>query len=330
MSLGAGLSGPHVEVKRHDPVEQQVASIWRRRLAWSGAADRLKARITRARATTLILTIAGAVLATAAATVLRGSKLSVPSAVLGAATLAIASYVTSRVLTSEAIRAWTRARSVSEAIKAEVWKLRASVEPYVGPEAPRRLNEEVHRIEKQALDLERHLAEVELPSGSRPPPAMSPAEWINNRVIEQSEGYYRPSARQLARRLRTLRGVEIALGLFATAASAIVAWFTGQKDQVPQSIGIGVGQWVAVLTTIGGSLTAHIAANRYDFLVMSYYATARRLDQLLEDWRALGAPNDPARWSEFVHNCEAAISIENEGWLAKSAQEKPEERKAEA
>ncbi len=66
-----------------------------------------------------------------------------------------------------------------------------------------------------------------------------------------------------------------------------------------------------------------MAASRYDFLVMSYHATARRLEDLVNDWRSDGAPTDPAAWSAFVRACEDAISVENESWLAKWAEQQP-------
>ena len=89
---------------------------------------------------------------------------------------------------------------------------------------------------------------------------------------------------------------------------------------------IDFSAWVAVVTTLGTALAAHVAANRYDFIVMSYTGTALRLEDLVAEWRSRPArPGgaDVAAWSAFVKLCEQAISIENESWLAKFAEDKP-------
>lgn len=310
-----------------DPVEEEVASIWRRRVAWSRAADALKARLERARTAALALAVLGAVLETAAATLPLG-WLRPWSAGVGAAALAAGTFLTARLVTAEAVRAWTRARSVSEGIKAEVYAFRAGAAPYAGPGAPRALAAQVHAIEDGARDLERHVAEIAVAvADARPPPALAPDDYVAQRVVRQADEHYRRKARALAGRLRALRGIELGLGLAATIAGAAAAAAYGGGAPPPAgSTGGAMGAWVAVLTTVGGAIAAHVAAARHDFLVMSYHATARRLDALVEAWRADGAPTDAPRWSDFVHGCERAISIENESWLAKWAEQAPERR----
>jgi hypothetical protein len=80
--------------------------------------------------------------------------------------------------------------------------------------------------------------------------------------------------------------------------------------------------WVAVMTTIGVAITAHLAAGRFDDLVTTYLATADRLKSLRNQWldaRQHGVPQDT---NEFIRQCEAAISVENQGWMAKFLQSK--------
>ncbi|HET6438306.1 MAG TPA: DUF4231 domain-containing protein [Anaeromyxobacter sp.] len=314
-----------------DPHEELLESLWRRRLAWSTAAGKLKSRLAAARIWGLTLSSSGAALTAAAITVVP-EQARAPCAVLGAVLLAVATLVTKQLVTVDAVRAWTRARSVSEALKAEVWLYRARADRYGGPDAAQRLSDETQKIENQALDLERYLAAVELPAqlpdSKRPPPPMSQEEWVKARVLGQAEGYYRQAARAMARRLAVFRGVEFGLGLFAAASGAAVAWLSSQGDASLHRASTPLAPWVAVLTTIGGAIAAHIAASRYDFLVMSYHATARRLESLVERWRSVGAPGEGKGWSEFVNACEAAISVENEGWLAKWGEQEPEVKSA--
>jgi hypothetical protein len=71
----------------------------------------------------------------------------------------------------------------------------------------------------------------------------------------------------------------------------------------------GLAAWVPVVTTIATSVTAA----RYDHLVIEYLRTAQRLQHLRQDHLANPASNPAA----FIDACEAAISVENQGWMAR-------------
>jgi hypothetical protein len=58
-----------------------------------------------------------------------------------------------------------------------------------------------------------------------------------------------------------------------------------------------------------------VEASRYDFLVMTYRATARRLRNEMTRAGTFTAPSP--EWSVFVNRCEAIIADENSNWLAK-------------
>jgi hypothetical protein len=75
--------------------------------------------------------------------------------------------------------------------------------------------------------------------------------------------------------------------------------------------------WVPVVTTVAAAVTTHIGAQRYEILIVSYDATARRLSTLRDQWlnakREAGKPLDA---EAFVLKCEQVISSENQGWMA--------------
>jgi biopolymer transport protein ExbB/TolQ len=306
--------------------ETLLAEIWRRRIAWSRAADKLKTRITYARVAALVLSAAGAVAEMIAATFLSD----VPHwrtgfAGLGAVLLGSATYVTARLLTVDAIRAWTRARSVSEAIKAEIYTFCAQANPYTSTDAFDVLLEKTNAVQANARDLERYVAAVET-GATTPPPVMSQGEYIAKRVQQQINGYYRTTARRYARRLAVFRGAEFCLGLIGTVLGTL-ATFMSSQEAVHGTSNTSVSAWVAVVTTLGAALAAHVAANRYDFLVMSYFGTARRLEDLVNKWLSVPADRKSSgAWTEFVSACENAISVENESWLAKWMEKDPSEK----
>jgi hypothetical protein len=72
----------------------------------------------------------------------------------------------------------------------------------------------------------------------------------------------------------------------------------------------------AVLTTLGALVLARIEALRYDFLVSTFRATARRLEDALSDVKALPPAPSP-EWSAFVERCKSIIAAENSSWAAR-------------
>ncbi|HEV8389753.1 MAG TPA: DUF4231 domain-containing protein [Dongiaceae bacterium] len=302
--------------------EEVVTKIWKRGLAWSRAADKLKARVVYARISALALSASGAVLETVAATLLAEQPdARTWCAAVGAVLLAIATFVTARLLTVDAVRAWTRLRSVSEAIKAEVYIFRAKAAPYIEDDALDKLRDKTNETQAAAQDLERHVAGMVV-GAEAPPPMLTHDDYIAGRVEQQIEGFYRKKATQYAHRLTALRAGEFVLGLAGTTLGALAAVISSHETS-PSASDAGIGAWVAVLTTLGAALAAHIAANRYDFLVVSYYGTARRLEDLVIKWRSHPDTGGADAWSTFVNACEDAISVESESWVAKWMEKEP-------
>lgn len=281
-----------------------------RQAVWSATADHLKKSYDRARQTTFVLSIIAALLASVASQ-LEGNPrlyLSVASAVL----LGIVSFLSARLLNSTRAAAWVRARAASEALKREGFRFAAGATPY-DDTALRdgRLNEEREKIE---LDVEDLLGEVAPPSGngSVPRVPLPPAEYIDRRVRGQIT-FYESRAHRSAGAARALRAAEFGLSLIAAVITAAVG--VASKDLIP-GLRFDFVALTAVLTTIAGAILAHIEASRYDFLVMTYRAAARRLRNELAR-RGDEATATPVAWSAFVDGCEAIVAEENGGWVAK-------------
>jgi hypothetical protein len=102
------------------------------------------------------------------------------------------------------------------------------------------------------------------------------------------------------------------LGLLAVFVAAIAG--AVPATEVPELSALS--PWVAVITTAGVAVTAHIAATRYDYQEMVYFSTGNRLKGIRDEW--LSAPDylEPDRIAKFVDDVEHAISTENESWLA--------------
>lgn len=280
---------------------------WQRQSVWSQAAGALKVGRSRIWGFRLSLTVAAAALA------LAGSQLKTASAAASAA-LAIAAAIAMATVgllrgrqSAEQVRQWTRARSVSEALKTEVLVFLTNTGAYEGLDRERRLDAEVQRLEHEASDLQRFTDGVQ--PRVRPLPAVRDvASYLDLRVREsQLEGYYEPKARLMRQRLRAAKTVEVTLALLAAGLAALAA------------LSVSVSAWAAVATTASAAMAAYVAGQRYEFLWIEYSRTASQLRRLLDrrtapDGRELSGP-------ELVAECEQVISVQNQAWMAKWGEE---------
>jgi hypothetical protein len=257
----------------------------------------------------LVLTVIGAALETLAASVsgeVGGVSLQTLAAGSGAVAFALVPFLSRSFLSPDDTRKWLRARSVSEGIKSEIYTFRAGAAPYDGADALAALQLKVRGIQDSARDIERERTLAG--TRTRPaPPALTPDKYLDSRVHQQINEYYRPKARENARLAQTFQTAGIVLAGIAAVLSGIVTVSGGKA----------LGSWIAVLTTVGGSVAAYAAGNRYDFQTSTFAATARQLEDLANAWTASAKPFPSKEWSELVRGCEDAISAENRGWMAK-------------
>jgi hypothetical protein len=289
------------------PVIPAAEWAWQRQSIWSQTADKLKAGADRSWKFRLALTVAAAALA------LAGSQLktvsfpaSIVLAVVAALAMAAVGLLRGRQ-NAEQVRRWTRARSVSEAIKTEVFLFLSRSGIYDGPDRDRRLEAEVQRLEQEAGDLQRYTGEMH--AKERPLPAVHDVDSYLEVRVRQSQlaGYYKPKARLMRLRLRELKAVEVTLALVAAALAAVAA------------VSPSVGAWVAVATTAGGAVAAYVASARYESLWIEYSRTASELQRLLD--RRTASDGRTLSGSELAGECEQVISVQNQAWMAKWGEE---------
>jgi hypothetical protein len=282
-----------------------VEELWREQSLWSRTANRMKQRIERARMVALVLVVVVAVLGTTAGA-LAGMTPVLARVLAGLAAGAAAVLPMLRpAWTGVQLRDWTRARSISEALKSDVYLWLARAGDYRADPNAERLREATDRLRVDAADLLRHRQGIE--PEQRPLPAVhDPQSYFAVRVQAQISRYYQPKADQLATRLRRFRVLEIALG----AVSAVLGGAAAL-------VGASFASWIAVLATIGTALATHAAAGRFEFQLIEFLRTAERLRQL--DRAATGASPDVI--AELAVRAEDVISVENQGWMAKLAED---------
>jgi hypothetical protein len=224
-----------------------LETAWNKQYVWSRTANALKSKLNRARVAALSLTIAGAVLTTTAEQLANGrSTTATALAVVGAVAVGAAPLALG-LANSTAVRDWTRARAVSESLKAETYTYAAGVAPYRGPNRAIELVERVAKVSQMAEDLLRYAPRVK--AVSRELPAVRDVStYIEHRVDAQIK-WYRDKARRLQTRLAVIRWVGVALVILAVVLFAVVL-----------EVGVAAAAaWVPTIATVAAAVAAYAA-----------------------------------------------------------------------
>jgi len=288
-----------------------VEELWRAQSSWSQVASQMKRRIERARTGALFLVIAVALLgalATASAPFSQTlSRVLAAAAALGAGLLPLLRSF----WTGKALRDWTRARSVSEALKSHVYLWLAGAGEYGRDQDARALRRKTDEIRADAADLLQHHLRI-APQDRGLPDVHNARSYFTVRVAAQVEGYYRPMAKHLTSRVSLARHIEILIALTGAGIGALAA-----------GLRTNFASWIAVVTTVGTALAVHMAAARYDYQLLVFLRTADRLARLQDDAAVTDSAQD---LDALMLSAEEAILFENTGWMAKLAEEPPGQR----
>lgn len=285
----------------------------RRQKQWSERANRFKSSLSRWRSLVLILSVFVAILGTVSGVLDPETTLHFMAGILTAIVAAVIPLLAKLRLGPTDVSKWIRSRSASEAIKAEIFQFRSRVGEYSGEDATDNLSAAIEKISRSVEDIP-SVAAPEFTVDSEKLKDLSINEYIESRVMSQINDYYRPKANLHAQTADRYRKVHLVLMLFGAVLGAVSA-FTK----------VGMGPWIAVVTTITSSVMAHAAAGRYDELAIGFHATANRLEEITNRWKDKMLDSHPTleQKTALVAACEEAISSENQSWHAKFSKVKP-------
>ena len=251
----------------------------------------------------MVLTILGALFGTVSSQI-AGFQANIAwvSGLMGGIFIAIATYFCQEILKPEQECAWVRARSVAEALKSEIFLFRTGTPPYDTPDPTHVLLERVGELLNKVKDLPSVQLSQEQKQEKFPEKKLTVENYLEERLQDQLEHFYLPRAREYEKILKRWRQLSFTIGGLAVILGFLGKW---------------TGAWVAVLTTMGTSVTSYLFANQYQYLIISYQATARQLEFLKNKWMIMGAPVDDLGKSHlFIIDCEKVISVENNAWMA--------------
>jgi hypothetical protein len=285
--------------------------IWEQYQTWDSTSVALKSKMWRWRYIVLVMSIVGAILGTLSQQIASWSLSGSPTwlagtlGVLSGFSLGAASYLTKEVLTTGPETDAVRTRAAAEAFKREAYLLATGAPPYATATNADDLLEKAQQIRAGLNSISPVAITNDAKPQDIPPAGMSIDDYVKQRLDQQINGYYLPQVRLNTQKLALGRKVSLALG-----ALAIVLGFWSAKSA-------SVAGWVAVIGAVTAAIAAHQYAGRYQFLNVSYQATADRLNWLKTKWEIDGRrqPGDDAK-NAFVLASEDAIATENSAWMA--------------
>ena len=285
-----------------------LSTHWSEYNDWAAFSRKQKKTLKFWRKTVLSLGIGGAVFETLAVSNI-GSLVDIGGAnlfgVIGFIFLTLSAFFGRNVLGGGQEKDWVRSRSIAEKLKSEAYKYCMKVPPYHLENREQKLV-----YNKNGLTNSNGSIPV-IPNASNkekksfPSENMDVSEYISTRIFDQidpNKGYYWKAAKDNIKKVKRFKYAALCIG----SISAVLGGFGALKA-------MNVAIWVAAFTTLSTSITAYFQASRYEYLVLSYSATARRIKNIYDSWTANPDFNDI---SKFVQACEDAISFENQAWLA--------------
>lgn len=288
-----------------------LEDVWREQSVWSRTSNRMKKKIENARLQALVLVVLVAIFGTTAAAIHEQadalSKVLAAAAALGSAVLPLLRPRWS----ATALKDWTRARSVSEALKADVYLWLAKARPFENDPAAQELRARTERLRRDAADLLPKRQGITAEQRGLPP-VHDLQSFFTERVERQRVEYYEKKAKAIAGRITQFRWLEIGLSLIG-AGLGVTAVLTGPS----------LAGWITVVVTVGTAMSVHVSATRYEFQLIEFSRTAEELRQIGERADVAGVTDDELR--RLAVRAERVISVENQAWMAKLAEDPPEQ-----
>ena len=298
-----------------DKSNSALAYVWGKYREYALTSRKRKDELTAWRFRVLIFGITGAILGTLCQESIRwgfndGSNLSWVPLILGfssAAAIGLATYFGKELVNPYQEQRWIRSRSMAEALKSEIYLFRSNSPPYDTDKKPEKLIENAVELLKKVEDLPTEIISDEQKQKGLPTEDLTVEEYIQTRVNDQINNFYRPRSDELKQKMKRNKNIGLSLGVFAIVLGALglTGWTAG---------------WIAVIATIAASITAFAYAGRYQYLIISYQTTANKLERLRVLWESKGkVDKDTDARNKFIRECEAVISIENSAWMAEMA-----------
>lgn len=309
------------------PVGETARVAWLEYQQWAHTSRTLKTTFEKKKQWAIALPILGVLLATIAGQLGGtpdgnapevGSSISIGSGIglVGAMLLAVGGYFGRVFLTAENEQLWVRARYLAEALKREVWLYLMRVPPYDTDSRNETLD-----AKASELTTGRGLTKTGDSTASRAFPEVDSVRGYAEQRVEKQRQYYEKTWKKHERTHKRLEWIVLGLAVVSIVFGVLAVISPIFPALAP------------LLTTLSGVAIAVINSTRVGRLVSIYQETEWQLRRRKARWedmdRKLEAAETAARradrkeelaeerrtaGADFVMDCEAIMTRENESW----------------
>lgn len=252
-------------------------------------------------------------------------------AAMSAIAIAIATYAGSKVLSNDLEKAQLKARAAAEALKVQAFLYSMKAPPYSSQNAEKVLFKRIEIILKEVATITPELSMLTetkkskfakfmalIYLGKKTPDAenrwiqrfkedITFEEYVEVRVKDQIDGYYRKKAGEFQRTINNANAATLIFGFLGIAVGTIGA-----------TSNPGLSMWIGLLSTGTASIASYIHAGKYEYLLMSYVSTASQLELIAARFQSMTEPSERTK-QRFVAETETIFASEHNSWISEIA-----------
>jgi hypothetical protein len=233
---------------------------------------------------------------------------------VAAITLGLATYFTSQLLSDSERQTWVKARALAEGLKSECYKYVTGAPPYDTTAAAQRLAEKVRELQRIMGGIIAENVSAEERIRSIPNGAWKVSEYIEGRVREQIDGFYRPA---IFRHRHAVNRARLYTLVFGAAAVVFSVLGSSTKSTIlvfgsELSLTTLFAAVLGTITTAAGAIATWFQSGHHQQLIQGYQGAVSKLELLL----AQTASSRAGASKQLVIDAEAVFQAEHAAWLA--------------
>lgn len=218
--------------------------------------------------------------------------------ILSTLILSISSYFGSKIMLSDKENIWKNSKSMAEALLSNIYRYITNNGEYSGLKEHEQNSLLIEKTNEYLMQSENLILDANKNLESKPPIDMNIESYIQKRLVDKKENYYKANAILFIKQLKRYERITIGLGIISVAFGSLVTVYDASV-------------LIALITTLTSTLASYYTALKLKEQKNSFNATAKQLDILLMKYRYSNKISD----DQLIHQTENILIAENSAWM---------------
>jgi SMODS and SLOG-associating 2TM effector domain 1/Protein of unknown function (DUF4231) len=232
-------------------------------------------------------------------TTILAKKIGMGLGVISTILVSAIAYYGSKLMLSDKEQLWTKARSLSEALKSKIYLFCTSKGEFAGQSDPDKVELLLNRAEEYLRQANEIILEKTVLEPNMPKVSLTIEEYIHSRFSYQKDTYYRSQALLFKSTIKKYDRITLALGFLSIVFSALVTFYDASV-------------LIAMITSITTAIGSYYSAMKLKEQMNQFNATANQLDILYQRFLFSKRIDE----NDFVVQSENIINAENSAWMS--------------